>query len=246
MFYRLLVIKNVFSEPGMKRKPPVSKATMPAKKDKVETLNTNPKRPSRARKAEAILSDSEESHVEERDNYSLDSMASTTSSTRSTKKNKVPVNEHPPPPVVEASPRPSRIRNKTMSSEASPAPTHSKRGRLRKVKSDVREFLDDAKKELEPRTIRGRRNTVPVKEEVVEENISGNVVAEKVGRGGKGKGALKRGVKQEAESKQEQEVKREPSPVITIGRGKRKKVMIVLSLLYYHYDYCLGVLPYHY
>ena len=52
---------------------------------------------------------------------------------------------------VEASPRALRRRTKTTSSEASPAPSISKRGRVRKVKSEVRDLLSAAKQELDPK-----------------------------------------------------------------------------------------------
>ena len=94
--------------------------------------------------------------------------------------------------------------------EGSPAPI-SKRGRRRKVNSDVKEFLKEAKKELETKTGRAKRGA-KVKEEMVVEEEQENIAVKKRG----GRNTKKPGVKQETDVS--------PEPLITVGRGKRKKV----------------------
>ena len=93
--------------------------------------------------------------------------------------------------------------------EGSPAPV-SKRGRRRKVNSDVKEFLKEAKQELETKTGRGRRK---VKEEPVQEEQHGDLKS----TGGR--------------ELRKQEDKVSPEPVITVGRGKRKKVRVICYFL---------------
>ena len=125
---------------------------------------------------------------------------------------------------VEASPRALRKRTKTTSSEASPAPSISKRGRVRKVKSEVRDLLSAAKQELDPKTARGRKVGLAVKKEDDEETEV------RTGQGSKRKGTQKRKpeIKEESDSKLESSGSiRKESPVITVGRGKRKKVRML-------------------
>ena len=106
--------------------------------------------------------------------------------------------------------------------EGSPAPV-SKRGRRRKVNSDVKVFLKEAKQELETKTGRGRRK---VKEEPVQEEEQGDLKR----RGGRE--LRKHEVKQEAEVS--------PEPVITVGRGKRKKVR-VFSFIHFTFKFLFTV-----
>ena len=88
--------------------------------------------------------------------------------------------------------------------EGSPAPG-LKRGRRREVNSDVKQFLREAKQELETKTGRGRRK---VKEEPVQEEEQGDL--------------KRRGGRELRKHEVKQEVDVSPEPVITVGRGKRK------------------------
>ena len=98
--------------------------------------------------------------------------------------------------------------------EGSPAPI-STRGRRRKVNADVKEFLKEAKKELETKTGRGKRGA-KVKEEIIEEEEHETAVVKTEPKKRGGRNTKKPDVKQEADVS--------PQPLITVGRGKRKKV----------------------
>ncbi|XP_063694508.1 mediator of DNA damage checkpoint protein 1-like isoform X4 [Bolinopsis microptera] len=116
---------------------------------------------------------------------------------------------------MECSPAPSTRRrtNPSDSIEGSPAPI-SKRGRRRKVNSDVKEFLKEAKKELETKIGRAKGGA-KVKEEMVVEEDQENVAVKVEPKKRGGRNTKKPGVKQEFDVS--------PEPLITVGRGKRKK-----------------------